>query len=423
MTHSDVARFATEILADKMRGTTIRAEFVRRFPFIIVDELQDTGWFLGQCVLQLLTEPSVKGVLAGDPDQAIYEFNGARPDMFERFAKIDGAKQFFLDSTLRCSAAVCKVAEFLAEPNRSISPAPTRTGRAFLLSYNKFDSDIPKLHAWLDQRSKNFLVKMVARQSNTIEKITGRAVKTAPKLGSVPLNHLHRAVICFRQARKVTALAATQAALEYAVFGHEGVAPDELATKQISPAAWKRTGLQILLTANSEVIGETFDAWGKRMIAYMEQRIAEIFHTNNAASETIKIKRPVGDARTKIRQDYLPMAITQLERTSHVAVLTVHGVKGETHDLTVFVCADVNQPDRCPSVVWWSAATENQEERRIAFVAVTRTRGDLIVCVSDQCFARLQDTRVLFFESFERMSINDFLAKDENLVRKTEAMN
>ena len=412
MTHSDIARFATATLAHNALGATIRAEVVRRFPLIIVDELQDTGWFLGQCILRLLAEPSVRGVLVGDPDQSIYEFNGARPDLFDRFTKIDGAKQLSLGSTLRCSPAVCKVAEHFAEPNRSNAPALDRTGHAFLLSYNSLEADVPKLRDWLGCRSENTIVKIVARHTNTIEKVTGRAVKEAPKLGSVPLNHLHRAVLFFRQGRKITALAAAQAALEYALFNHEGVASDELAGKGISPAAWKGTSVQVLLKGNSEVTGENFDAWGRRMVGYMEQRIADIVPTNQDGSETKRLKLPAGDAKAKIRQDYLPIAASQLPKESHVGVYTVHGVKGETHDLTVFICPDVKQADRCPSVIWWSGAAENQEERRIAFVAVTRTRGHLIVCVSNQCLVRLQATRADFVQSFECMSIDDFVAKD-----------
>lgn len=415
MTHTDVAKFATEILEDKAHGAIIRAELARRFPLIIVDELQDTGWFLGQCVLQLLAERSVRAVLVGDPDQAIYEFNGARPDLFDRFTTIDGAKQLSLGSTLRCSPAVCKVAEQLAEPNRSIAPAPNRTGRAFLLSYNDLQADVATLRDWLSCRLDNSVVKIVARHTSTIDKIAGRAVKEAPKLGSVPLNHLHRAVICFRQGRKVTALAAAQAALEYGVFGHEGVARDELAGKDISPAAWKRTGVEVLLQANSEVTGENFDAWGKRMIGYLEQRIAEFVPANENGRGTKQIRPPSGDAKFETRQDYLPITTSQLTMKNQIVVHTVHGVKGETHDLTVFVSPDAKQADRCPSVVWWSAAADHQEERRIAFVAVTRARKNLIVCVSAQCFARLKETRAEFVKSFVCMSINDFLAQNQSL--------
>ena len=411
LTHSDAAFLASKILGSQTHGPTVRAEVLRRFPLVIIDELQDTGWFLGQCILQLLAEPSVKGVLVGDPDQAIYEFNGARPDLFDRFTESSGTQQLPLGRTRRCSPAVCKVAEHLAEPNRCIEPAPDRTGRAFLLSYKSLEGDIHRLHASLARCSGNRVVKTVARHTKTVEMIAGLAAKEAPKLGSVPLNHLHRAVNNFRRRRQTSSLAAAQAALEYAVFDHEGITLDELVGRGIDPTAWKRVCVEALLEANSEVAGESFGAWGKRMADFIQDRLTDIIPTNKDGSETKKIKLPTGNAKGETRQDYLTTTASGLSKESRVVVQTVHAVKGETHDLTVFVCPDPEQVKRCPSVIWWSDA-EDQEERRIAFVAVTRTRGDLIVCVSEQCFARLQQNRANFVQSFECMSIDSFIANN-----------
>lgn len=72
-THSDVALWASKLLEHNELGAAIRREIVRRFPLIIVDELQDTGHFLGKCIRLLLEDPHSSGVLVGDPDQAIYE--------------------------------------------------------------------------------------------------------------------------------------------------------------------------------------------------------------------------------------------------------------------------------------------------------------------------------------------------------------
>jgi len=410
LTHSDAAFLASKILQNGTHGSTVRAEVLRRFPLVIVDELQDTGWFLGQCVLQLLAEPSVRGVLVGDPDQAIYEFNGARPDLFDQFTSLAGTELLPLGRTRRCCAAVCKVAEHLSKPNRCIEPAPDRTGRAFLLSYMNMKADVQRLRDRLLINPDNGVVKVVARNTKTIETISGFAVKEAPKLGSPPLNHLHRAVNCFRQGRQPAALAAARAALDYATFGYEGVSQDDLTKRGIDAVTWKRTCIESLFDANLEVAEENFDAWGKRAVDSVQKRLTAVVPKDKDGKGLVKIGLPKGSAKMKTRQNYLTATVSGIQKGSHVTVQTVHAVKGETHDLTVFVCQEPNRKNRCPSVVWWSNAAVDQEERRIAFVAVTRTRGDLIVCVSEQCFDRLQQAQPNFVRSFECMTIDEFIA-------------
>jgi len=93
LSHSDAAFWANRIVGHVTHGANIVAELTRRFPFLIIDELQDTGYFLGKTILHILTSPTVQGVLVGDPDQSIFEFNGARPDLFKRFETIPGAVQ------------------------------------------------------------------------------------------------------------------------------------------------------------------------------------------------------------------------------------------------------------------------------------------------------------------------------------------
>ena len=77
LSHSDAAFWASKILEHETHGSKIVREVVRRFPLLIVDELQDTGYFLGKALLRILSEPTAQGVLVGDPDQSIFEFNGA----------------------------------------------------------------------------------------------------------------------------------------------------------------------------------------------------------------------------------------------------------------------------------------------------------------------------------------------------------
>ena len=167
--------------------------------------------------------------------------------------------------------------------------------------------------------------------------------------------------------------------------------------------------VEAILEANVEVAGEHFEAWGKRTADILQTKLADIYPVNTGGSDVKKIKLPAGKGKLETRQKYLANNARGQDGGS-VTIQTIHAVKGETHDLTVLVCPEPRQQSQCPSVVWWSDAAAVREERRIAFVAVTRTRGDLIVCVSRKSFARLQTNRKEFFDSFEQMAIDEFIA-------------
>lgn len=400
LTHSDAAFLASKILGNKQYGLIIRTELIKKFSYIIVDELQDTSWFLGKSIFQMLSDTSVKGVLVGDPDQAIYEFNGARPDFFDRFIKLQDSRIFYLSNTRRCNAAACKVAKNFISLQQNFIPA-SQKGRAFLLSYNKIDSDIQKIQKLLQNYAGIKNMKIVARHTKTIEKITNFFVKKLPKLSSPFFNHLHQAVNNFRRGHQTKALTTVQVALKKEVFGYDMALDTELVEKGINLNVWKSICAEILLQANLEKKDETFEKWGERLKKYIKEAFSKII------SVEISPRMPGGDNKTKLRHPYLVPIRTDAFQ-GKIPVQTVHSVKGETHDLTVFVCSDSSSKDECPSIVWWN--DENREERRIAFVAVTRTRGNLIVCVSKDSMLRLQETRPSFTQSFDEcMSIDEFI--------------
>ncbi len=414
LTHSDAAFLASKILTHSTCGQIARQEVLRRFPLVIVDELQDTGWFLGISVLSLLQEPAARAVLVGDPDQAIYEFNGARPDLFERFTQLPDAKTFPLSRTLRCPSAVCQVAGHLASSNRHILPAEDRSGRAILLTFNAagMEAEIGQLRDWLDASFAGRRVKIIARQTKTVEKITGKSTPEAPKLHSVPMNHLHRAVKNLLQGRQVSALAAVRAALEQVAFDCELATEEERISRGLDPVSWKQACLSALLEASRVIDGETFETWGERAGQYVEALLQTLLTANCNGK---RMRRPGGSDKTRLRSDYLPspQVASVCERTT--TVQTVHAVKGETHDVTIMVCPEPRKTSRCPSTTWWSSNESDQEERRIAFVAFTRTKGDLILCVSEACRDRLLASRADFLADFHVTSVADFVARNGQL--------
>ncbi|WP_454495751.1 ATP-dependent helicase [Bacillus toyonensis] len=64
-----------------------------RFPYILIDEYQDLGKPLHEMVLTLIKKTNITIIVVGDPNQTIYGFNGAIPKYLlelENIAKFDG---------------------------------------------------------------------------------------------------------------------------------------------------------------------------------------------------------------------------------------------------------------------------------------------------------------------------------------------
>jgi hypothetical protein len=230
---------------------------------------------------------------------------------------------------------------------------------------------------------------------------------------------MHRAVMTFRQGRQNAACAAARAALDVAVFKSADVSDAQLNESGIDPRDWRLLGVRCLLSANAvATTGNAFD-WQKAVGEILVAQLGafRLSPRLNFASGNLKPQRR--GCWEELSADYLPQSGATELSFGGVPVQTVHGVKGETHDLTVFVCPVTSRLDRCPSVVWWSPSDKDREEKRIAYVAMTRTQGDLILCVAEGCFQRLTMSQPQFVASFESMTVEQCVAAIRDSVGPT----
>lgn len=81
---------------------------INRFPYIILDEAQDTSDIQMQ-ILNKLTGNGLKNlILVGDPEQAIYEWNDANPMLFENKYQEWKTHSIELNENFRCSSSICE---------------------------------------------------------------------------------------------------------------------------------------------------------------------------------------------------------------------------------------------------------------------------------------------------------------------------
>ena len=119
ITHSDCQYLSSKILKNTAYSNSISKLIVRRFPVILIDEFQDTGWFFGKALMELLRCSRVSGLVVGDPDQAIFEFNGAKPTLFDDVEELPGTKTYPLTRTQRCPKRVAAVVSELSDSGAS----------------------------------------------------------------------------------------------------------------------------------------------------------------------------------------------------------------------------------------------------------------------------------------------------------------
>jgi DNA helicase II / ATP-dependent DNA helicase PcrA len=424
VTHSDAAMWASKVLSHKRYGPVIVEELVRRFPLIVLDEAQDTGYFLGRAVLALLSSGAVRAMVVGDPDQAIFEFNGARPELFREFQSIRNAHTQQLARSLRCPPAIAKVASYLKDTGGTIEPAEENGARAILIRGNDMTSEVPQLVAAAAKSRPPATVKVVARANSTVDILRCQTVERLPKLGCPPITHMGRAIQALRQERQELALASAKAAMELALLGEEGASDLELKAQCLDPTEWKRLAVRCLLSANELPSSGNLYDWQAEIGTCLDEELTRFCAATHRLRKPCKLKPKKNAGWDTSASIFFPTREAEGQTTGCVSATTVHAVKGETHGCTILVVKDESSGARMPSNLWWSSSPNDREERRITYVAMTRTKGDLLVWMGSKSYDDLVVRRQDFVKSFENLELTEALsALEGQLERSRSAVN
>jgi len=391
VTHSDTHYLAFQILHDRTHGDAIARLIARRFPVILVDEYQDTNYFLAHTVKKLLAQPEVHGLAVGDTDQAIFEFGGAHPRLFDDLEALDGARAFPLRTTHRCPRRVTAVATQLAHSQVPIQP--TDQEGAVLLLIHQNDPRV-LYDAIIRLRQPGDRIAILARRSDTIAHLKGHITSDFPG-GCKLVERLSEAAdtLNFHPSK---AAQITSSELGYLLFQERHPTRTALERRQITATSWRQATWRVLSTAATRRDAEEWRDWVTRL----RPALREAAQLVNQPLDDATINRRLQATQAMNVRRHPAQQVQAVAWPDGTTLDTVHGVKGDEFEIVAFYCPrPVNRGrQRCITTQWWNPL--QTEERRVAYVATTRAKRVFILCVHQATHDALRTQQQAFFASF-----------------------
>jgi len=365
MSFSDAMYIAARLLAERLEIAEVIAQ---RFDEIVVDEVQDTTDLQFACIEALKNAGLKSIVMVGDPDQAIYGWDGSTtPQSAAAFAAKLGMHDLHLTTNYRSSQLICELAAKFSSrttPDHAGGPdqgasnapelflyepaAPIRAVTLFAARLNQLGID-PGESA------------ILARTGAFVRHLNG--VSTPDTLRSVEVLGLAKAELEALGSLEFGTIQQLEALLAEFVWGRAAL---QLRTPSERLALRDQT--LILLTKLPALAGNLAD-W----IDGARTATAGVLATLTSSptvkpGNRIKSKNKKRDAGIQVNVAFRKVPPTMQART-------VHSAKGESHQATLLI-ADRPHAPRNQAREWidhQSGAPRNQESN-VAYVGLTRAR-------------------------------------------------
>lgn len=391
-TQNDANYFAVKVLE---KFPSIAKSLVTRFPEFIIDEAQDTTEAQIRLIDLLIENGLNEVVLIGDPNQAIFEWNTAKPALFSE--KYDAWKENSLDfnENRRSSQLICN---FTAKLTSLPSPPVAITNEVK-------DCDYPIEIIAYDYKNRDSVIRTI---ENFVNKCRGYGIRTTPET----------AAVLFRGKDFIDIILGVPSpkskdANKFSL--DDAVTKDIVKAKLLIDKHHFREGYMLLEKAFVKAINKK--NCGDKDIQTRIDQVGIIQHRKEIYDLASRLPS-TKDADIKTWIDEANCNLTDLDfklRTNGSGSMlvnklfqkeipivsddyrlgTVHSVKGETFDAVLLLLKKKGtQGKYYKKLLKEQTKTDQNEELRIVYVAMTRPRKFLMLAVPEDdqgCWKELID--------------------------------
>lgn len=363
------------------RWPDLAAAVAGRFDELLLDEAQDTSELQLACLAELRATDKLKSlVLIGDLDQSIYSFQGASAERCRELAADHELRTDELTQNHRCSQLICNVAARFAsrdEPDTAVGEHAHCPIEPEVVLYPATDPIVAMrvFRARLGAHGIEPLeATVLARRWSIANQLNGLASPIEVEPRPLRLGRLASDLAAGRLTR--IDLLATQQMLAYCAWGVSHI--DELDEEH---RASVRAATYRFLRALPTLEGD-LRSWIKEAAQTLQvagaSLTADVSHTGGRM------------LRTKAGHAEHLAADVFSAPDADLSAQTVHSMKGEERAAVMVVIQRPHASDPTAQLELWRQTVagdeidpERAEERRVAFVALTRAQRYCLVAVPD----------------------------------------
>lgn len=386
-TQRDAVYFGIRVLEEY---PAVARAFVSRFPFLMMDEAQDTS-AIEMRLVELLTKSGLKEVmLIGDPEQAIFEWRDAQPDLLESKYTEWEANSLLLEENWRSSQRICdffhrisglphapkaisrEVAQFPADP--AIWTYTEGGLEALVETFTNFceTKGVPV---------QKDTVAVLARSNDLVKGILGRRQRGQVGEPWRDTNVLITKSLCEarwrfdnKECRKAMTVLAKAVCAKEAQLDYCSEDDLKLFVDEYGYVKWRRELYELLtlLPTTNRALGDWIQQANKALRKNWAAKLGELAIKGGRSRHTY--------AQTNIDAMFTPSDMAVHSRPYRVG--SIHSVKGETID-GVLVVLKEHAGDRRRYGLMLNERLTTNEELRIVYVGMTRARRILVLAVPE----------------------------------------
>lgn len=374
-TQSDANYYSLKILRDY---PDIAKAIIERFPHLIIDEAQDSSEIQWSIFTNLIDNGLKNILFIGDPNQSIFEFHSARPDLFNKVYSNFRNNSFMMNENWRSSQKICDFYRRISKAQlTALHPDFKDIDIKPILYYAKNQEYEKIINKFLDHCRRESIeitpeqVAIIVRSNKLVSEIDERKeLKGTPwRDENKEAGEIAESKFRYDNGDIVESFHLIQKAI-YKIMSNQKYCNISILNQFI-----KKNGFVKWRTIVYDLLINLPSTHGKRLLEWK----------NEANNILEKMKRKY---RLEIKNKYSDLLLYDLFQHSALrskypcTLSTIHGIKGKTFEAVLIILKSKAANSKQYKKILYESI-EDSEELRNLYVAFSRPRKILSIAVPE----------------------------------------